>query len=239
MLTQHFRCLAIDLPLGGHSIPLKYNADFTATGIANLIREFLDYLSIRSVVLISNDTGNAYGQVFCSQFPARVNKFILSNGEGLDVFPPAKFAYLKYAVRIPGFAFSMAKVFSLKKFLRSDQILGLLTHRATNDELYTLYVKTFIDDPRIQINFSRVARTWSKKITLAAAEKLRNFNKPVLILWGKEDKTLFPIALGIQLSKLFPKAKIVLIDNSRTYIQEDNPEQMARHIKDFLFNTLN
>ncbi|RAV99635.1 alpha/beta fold hydrolase [Pseudochryseolinea flava] len=239
ILCQHYRCLAIDLPLGGHTIPLSEQTDLSVSGIVDIIFNFLDFLKLSNVVLISNDTGNAYAQVFCAQYPDRVNTLILSNGEGLDIFPPAKFAYLRHAVRVPGFTFSMSKVFSIKRFLKSDLILGLLTLQATNQDLHTLYIKSFVENKNVRKNFSAVARTWSKDVTLSAAEKLKHYHKPVLILWGNEDKALFPMTLAIRLYHLFPKAELATIDGARTYVQEDSPQLMAHHIKTFIEKQVN
>jgi pimeloyl-ACP methyl ester carboxylesterase len=234
LISKECRCIAIDLPIGGHYLPVADHVCLTPTGIAELIREFIEYLELDNVTIVSNDTGGAYTQVFASLFPGKINKLIFSNCEVLDIFPPSKFKYLTFAVKIPGFNFILSRVFMFKKILKSELIMGLLSFKITTDELYYLYLHNFIQDKSIRANFASAARAWSPVYTLAAAEKLKNFTNPVLILWGNKDVELFPLKMGEALKGVFPDAVLVEIDQARTYIQEDQPEQTAKSILRFI-----
>src|SRR5690606_37357893 len=102
-LSNSFHCIALHLPIGGHHIPLSRNAQLSPTGIAGLIGAFMRFKNIAQVHIVANDTGGAYAQVFAALHADKIASLILSNCEADDVFPPPKFAYLRYAVRIPGF----------------------------------------------------------------------------------------------------------------------------------------
>ncbi len=234
LLAPGYRCIAPSLPLGGHRIPAGKDADLSPLGIAGLIGAFMTSLGIEKAVLIANDTGGAYAQVFASLYPERVEKLVLSNCEGLDVFPPAKFSYLKTAVRIPGFNALMGKALGLKRFLKSDSMLGLLSFEVTKEEFYDLYVYHFVKDKNIRDDFAGVASGWDPRYTLEAAGKLKVFPRPVLILWGNKDLKLFPLELGKRLAGIFPVVEMVEIENSRTYIQEDQPGKVALEILRFV-----
>jgi pimeloyl-ACP methyl ester carboxylesterase len=234
ILSQNYRCIAIDLPLGGNYLAVADYVDLTPIGIAMLLNEFLEYLAINEIIVVSNDTGGAYVQIFASLFPEKVSKLVFSNCEVLAVFPPAKFAYLKYAVRVPGFTFLLSRVFSLKFLLKKDLIMGLLSLKVTDEELSNLYLNNFISDKGVRANFASAAKAWSPKYTIEAARKLRTFEKPVLILWGNQDFKLFPLKLGENLKAVFPNAKLVEIANARTYIQEDQPDHTIEEIVQFI-----
>lgn len=233
-LSKKYRCIAIDLPIGGHSIPLSNSVDLSPFGIAIIIRDFLQYLNIEKTTIVSNDTGGAYAQVFASQYPEKIEKLILSNCEVLHVFPPAKFKYLINAVKIPGFTSLLSQAFKIKSLLTSNLMMGLLSHKLTKDELSKLYLKPFIENKGVRNNFAANVKTWSPKYTIEAAEKLRNFKFPVLILWGEDDIKLFPIKLGQQLKNVFQNAELIIIPNSKTYIQEDQPEIIIKEIIQFI-----
>src|SRR6266568_6301885 len=62
-LDSYFRCLALDLPLGSHEIPLHADVDLSPSGVAQLIADFLAALDLHEVTLIGNDTGGALCQL--------------------------------------------------------------------------------------------------------------------------------------------------------------------------------
>ena len=68
---------------------------------------------------------------------------------------------------------------------------------------------------------------------LAWAEKLREFNRPALVVWAAEDKVM-PLTHGRRLAELLPKSELVEIADSYTLIPEDQPEQLAAHLRSFL-----
>lgn len=233
-LSEKYWCIAIDLPIGGHSMALSRSSDLTPIGIAKLIKGFLQFLNVDKAVIVSNDTGGAYAQIFASFYPENVEKLVFSNCEVLNVFPPAKFKYLVKAVKIPGFTYLLSRFFKVKSMLKSDLMMGLLSHKITNTELAELYLETFVKNRAIQRNFTDNAKTWSPKYTIEAAEKLKDETFPVLILWGEDDKKLFPMDLGVQLKNIFINGVLIPIPNSKTYVQEDAPEMMMEEIKHFL-----
>ncbi len=104
----------------------------------------------------------------------------------------------------------------------------------SKEEIYGLYVKTFIENRDVQRDFGKVACGWSAQHTLHAAEALARFDKPVLLLWGGDDKRLFPPELGRRLAAVFPHGRIKMIDNALALVQEDQPVQFCKHLMDFL-----
>ncbi|QKX05110.1 alpha/beta hydrolase [Aquimarina sp. TRL1] len=232
-LASHFRCIIPEWPLGGHKIPVTNNMNLDPEGVADIISAVLEALSINKTILIANDTGGAYAQVFAAQCPQKVIALVLSNCEGFEVFPPKKFASLKTMVKVPGYMWIMAKLFSYKPSLKWDMAFGLLSHQLTKEELYEYYVKNFSENKHIRENFKRLALGWDPKYTLNAAEKLKDFKKPVLLLWGMDDTVLFPVELGKRIASIFPNATFIAVDKAMTYVQEDDPDTFIEGILSF------
>ncbi|MBH5317521.1 alpha/beta hydrolase [Paenibacillus sp. GSMTC-2017] len=237
LLSKHFRCIVPDLPLGGHSTPLSPTTDLTPPGIATLINQFLEALDLNNIILVGNDTGGAYSQMFTMTYPQKVSKLVLCNTDALEIFPPKPFALLQTAVYIPGFTTLMAQFFRYKPLLKTSLVLGLLSHTLSKEDLYELYIRNFIHNKGVRNDFSKVVKGWSPYVTLQAAEKLASFTKPVLIIWGADDKKLFPIELGRRICAIFPNARLELVENSLTYVQEDQPEQFAQRLVHFIEDT--
>jgi len=226
-LSKHFQCIVPEWPFGGHKIPIANKLDFTPTGIADLIAKFLKTLDLQNVLIVANDTGGAYAQIFTAKYGENVSHLILSNCEGFEIFPPKKFKSLKSMVKVPGYLYLLSKVFSYKPSLQWDMTLK-------KEELFDLYVKHFVANKLIRRDFKKLAMEWHPKYTQKASEELKEFNRPVLILWGGDDSELFPIELGRRLNAIFSNSTFVEIENSKTYVQEDNPEVFVDSIKQFV-----
>lgn len=233
-LSNNYRCIAPDLPLGGHGLPLDAGADLSPPGIAAIIDQLLNALSLSEVTLIGNDTGGAYAQVYAAAHPQRVARLVLSNCDSLDVFPPKHFASLQASVRIPGYLAVAGLLFRIKPLLKSSLVLGLLSHRLGGDDIFRLYMHNFVSSNGVRRDFRKVVLGWSPAHTQSAARALAHFDKPVLLIWGADDQVLFPLALGERLAAIFPKAELAVVGDSLTYVQEDQPEAFVGHLLRFL-----
>lgn len=234
ILSKRFRCIVLDLPLGGHSIGLSPAADLSPQGIAVLLKQFLDAIGADKIILVGNDTGGAYAQVFATMFPAYLDRLVLCNTDAFEVFPPKAFALLPVGVKIKGFTWLMAQMFRYKPFLKTSFALGLLSHSLTKEELSQLYVRHFIDNKKVRDDFIKVVTSWSPNYTLQAAKKLADLHQPVLVIWGADDRELFPLELGRRVYGIFPNATFKIIENSLTYVQEDQPEAFISELIGFI-----
>ena len=233
-LSASYRCIAPNLPLGGHTLPLHANADLTPPGIAALLAQFVDALGLDEVIVVGNDTGGAYAQIFTAAYPEKVSRLVLSNADSFEVFPPKPFAPLKSAVRVPGFTFVLALLLRFKPLLTSSLVLGLLSHKLSNDEARELYVNGYIENSGVRADFAKMVKGWSTTYTLEAANKLKAFDKPVLLIWGADDRKLFPLELGRRLYAIFSNVRFEAVDGSLTYVQEDRPDNFVEIFTDFM-----
>ena len=71
------------------------------------------------------------------------------------------------------------------------------------------------------------------KYTFEAADRLTTFDRPALVMWADDDK-IFPREHGSRLADLLAEGQFALMPDSRTFIPEDQPEQLAVAIEDFL-----
>jgi pimeloyl-ACP methyl ester carboxylesterase len=72
-----------------------------------------------------------------------------------------------------------------------------------------------------------------RRTLLRWAEEMRSYDGPVLVVWATEDR-LMPRDHGRRLAGLFTDAKLVEIEDSYTLIPEDQPERLARELREFL-----
>jgi pimeloyl-ACP methyl ester carboxylesterase len=72
----------------------------------------------------------------------------------------------------------------------------------------------------------------SREELLAMARRNAAFDRPVLVVWAKQDR-MMPPEHGRKLAALYPDARLIEIDDSYTLIPEDQPERLAEVIRDF------
>jgi pimeloyl-ACP methyl ester carboxylesterase len=101
-LAARFTCIALDLPLGSHRIPMRPAADLSPQGCGKLIGDALEALELSDVTLVGNDSGGAYSQIAVAARPQRVARLALDSCETpYDEFPPAPFDGLPAVARDP------------------------------------------------------------------------------------------------------------------------------------------
>jgi len=65
------------------------------------------------------------------------------------------------------------------------------------------------------------------------ADALRAFDRPALVAWASEDR-LMPREHGRRLAELLPQGRLVEIADSYTLIPEDQPDRLARELREFV-----
>jgi pimeloyl-ACP methyl ester carboxylesterase len=76
----------------------------------------------------------------------------------------------------------------------------------------------------------------SPRYTQDAAEKLRDFKGPTLLAWASEDR-LFPVDHAQRMARILPNARVEIVDDSYSFVPEDQPERLGTMIDKFLTAT--
>lgn len=227
-----FRCLAPDLPLGSHTIPMHADADLSPVGNADLIADFLAALDLRDVILVANDTGGALTQIMLSRRPERVDRVVLLPSDCFEYFFPPIFKALPPAARVPGSMRVLAALLRVRALHRLPLLFGWVTKRPVPREIIESYLWPPGESAGVRRDLRKLLREVHPRHTLAAAAALRTFPRPVLLLWGKEEK-LFPRRLAYRLADVLPDARVVEVADTYTFISEDRPAEVVRHVLAF------
>ena len=227
-----FRCLAPDWPLGSHELPMKPDADLSPTGNADLIADFLAALDLRDVILVANDTGGALTQIMLARHPERVDRVVLLPSDCFEYFFPPIFKPLPRIARLPGSMRVLAALLRVRALHRLPLLFGWVTKRPLPPEIVESYLWPAGRSADVRRDLRKLLRDVHSRHTLAAAEKLRAFTRPVLLLWASEEK-LFPIRLAHRLAALLPDARVVEVPDSYTFISEDRPDVVVREVIEF------
>jgi pimeloyl-ACP methyl ester carboxylesterase len=227
-----FRCIAPDWPLGAHRVPMPPDADLTPPGVAGLIAEFLEALDLDDVTVVANDTGGAITQILMANHPQRLGRVVLTPCDAFEEFFPQPFTPLPTVVRMPGAVWLMSKLLPLPFAQRLPVTFGWVAKRGIPAEIVDSYIRPVAESARIRRDTTRFIASVHKKYTLAAAESLGSFGKPVLLVRAEDDK-IFKPRLSERLAAALPDARLVTVADSYTFISEDQPAELARLVVEF------
>jgi pimeloyl-ACP methyl ester carboxylesterase len=232
LLEGEFRCIVPDWPLGSHRTALTPSADRSPRGMAHLIADFLEAMELEEVTLVANDTGGAIAQLLVTERPDRVGRLVLTPCDCYENFLPPDFRPLQWAARVPGALTAFAQPMRLAAVRRSRLGFGLLTKRPIPDEITWGWLEPSLGNPAIRRDVIGLLRGIDKRDTLAAAQKLRGFDRPTLLAWARED-VVFKLRFAERLAGDIPNSRLELIDDSRSFVPEDQPERLAELIGAF------
>jgi pimeloyl-ACP methyl ester carboxylesterase len=236
-LEGTYRCIVPDLPLGSHRIPMAAEADLSPPGVAQLVSDFVDALELDGVTLVGNDTGGAICQLVAAHHPGRLGRLVLTPCDAYENFLPPAFRPLQYGARVPGLITALVQGARIGAIRRGPLGFGLLIkRRPMDDEALRGYLAPFLADRGVRRDALKVLRGISNRQTIEAAERLRNFDRPTLIAWAPEDR-FFKLRFAERLASDIPNARLVRIEDSLTFVPEDQPERLAEAIAGFIEET--
>jgi pimeloyl-ACP methyl ester carboxylesterase len=227
------RCIVPDLPLGGHSTPLRGEPDLSLFGLADILASFLDALDLSDVTLVANDTGGAISQALVGRRPERIGRLVLTSCDAFDNYPPKAIGYLKPTVRVPPALWLLVKSMRFQRIQRLPIAYGWATHAPIEPRIMASYLSSLRASAGIRRDFAGLLRAADSRHCEQAAEGLRGFDRPALVAWAADDK-FFPREHGRRLAELLPQGRFELIEGSRTFIPEDNPERLSGLVREFL-----
>ncbi len=232
-LAAGHRCITPDLPWGSHSIPLNADADLSLPGMARITANFLDALDIDDVTIVANDTGGAVAQALVGRHPDRIARLVLTSCDAFEKFPPTPQKYLEVMARSRLLTWIVAYTAQFKAIQRLPTAYGFVTSRPMPPDIMRSFTDPVRLNPGVRRDFRRMLRAVDTKYTFDAADRLTSFDKPALVLWADNDK-IFPRDHGRRLAKLLPQGRFELIAGSRTFIPEEQPDQLVTAIEGFL-----
>jgi pimeloyl-ACP methyl ester carboxylesterase len=227
------RCIAPDLPFGAHSHGLRDDTDMSLPGLARIVADFIEAFELDDVTVVANDTGGAVAQWLVGHHAERIGRLVLTSCDAFEKFPPRPQLYLKPAARIPGGLRAVAWAVRFKAIQRTPTAYGWTTRRPIVPPIMRSYTTPIRTNPSVRRDLERLLLAVDTRYTYEAAERLRSFDKPALVLWAADDK-LFPREHGQRLAELLPQGSFETIADSRTFIPEEQPERLAQRIGEFL-----
>jgi pimeloyl-ACP methyl ester carboxylesterase len=230
-LSDRFRCLAPNWPLGAQQVAMNPAADLSPPGIARLIAEFVERLDLEDVTVVGNDSGGAISQILAANHPEQVGRLALTNCDTHENFPPGIFKAMPPLAKLPGGMQVMSLPFRVPAMAR--RAFAPFARTKIPDDLVASWMEPSAHDSGVMHDTKKVTAGMNKRHTLAAAKKLQTSNIPLRLLWAPGDK-FFPIKYAERLAGEVPNSEIVQIENANTFVPLDQPRRVADEIAAFI-----
>jgi pimeloyl-ACP methyl ester carboxylesterase len=231
-LSARFRCVTLDLPLGSHALPMEDSADLEPAGLADLVADAVAALGLRDVTLAGNDTGGALCQIAVARQPDRFARLFLTSCDYRENFPGPALVPLVDAVREERFAALLAPLRD-RAVRMAPRAFGAVLKRPAEDEAFDSYALPALESPAVRHDLGRVLLGLRPEILQDATDRLRDWGRPVLVAWSREDRA-FPPTDGEALVAEIPGARLEWIDDSYAFSPEDRPDRVADLLAGFV-----
>ncbi|MEM6990540.1 MAG: alpha/beta hydrolase [Myxococcota bacterium] len=218
----------VDLPLGCHRTATHADARLHPRAMAALVAEVIEQLDLHDVTLVGNDSGGAICQLVAGRHPERLAGLVLTNCDALETFPPPGFGYLRGLSYTPRLARWVAKVFAAMPWLGRLPLTWGSLATGLPASLLRRWTRAAAS-PHGMPDVGKFFREAKPAVTLAAAEGLARFERPIRFVWGDADR-FFPISLARRLAERCPDATVTTVAGARTYVMLDAPEAVAEEI---------
>lgn len=228
------RCIAVDLMGHGHTtIAPEQPVSFEAQ--ADMLRQFIDALSIDQIDLVANDSGTGVAQIFAARYPDRLRSLTLTNGDVQDNWPPKEFSGFLDMVATGGLPQTLQRMVDDKSFFRGPEAMeGAYENAAdVSDETIDAYIRPHLVSNARTHDLVRFILAFDHAQTVRIEETLRALRVPTLVVWGTGD-IFFGTEWSDFLARTIPgPVTQVEIPNARLLFPEERADELNQALRAF------
>ena len=228
-LAEGHSVYALDLPGHGKSDKPK-EVDYGAVSGAHFLVSFMDSVGISKATLIGNSAGGLVTALCALAYPHRLERLVLvdAGGLGRQLAWFLRFASLPLLgellqtpnVRNPRNL--IKSVFYEPQDLSDDLMMELMWARNI-----PAAKKAVLRAVRSGINL------WGLRRNMVVLHRLKQFLKPVLIIWGREDR-IIPVAHAHRAAQVLPNCQVHVISRCGHWPQLERADEFNSLVLGFL-----
>jgi len=234
LLPSGFGYLLPILPMGGHRIPMREDADLTMPGMVDIAADFLDALDLNDVTLVVTDWG---GALFLTDVgrDKRVARLVICPSEAFENFPPGFPGRVAWLASRNTLTVSLAMRQLKIGWLRRQWLMfGQMAKKPVPQDIVDEWLAAGLADRRIRRDLVKYCRTkFDAAELIRATNRLADFDGDVLVLWSRNP--VMPDDHATRLAEL-TGGTLRYIDDANVLVMLDQPEQTATEIGKFLKN---
>jgi pimeloyl-ACP methyl ester carboxylesterase len=220
------RCIALDLPVHGHTPPPP-DGDATLAVLADTVAAFVEALELSDVDLVAHDTGGAVAQIFAARHPDRLRTFTLTDCDTQDNIPPPAFQPTVELAKAGALAPQVPALLENVEATRSVMFGSGYEHP---DELDLDVVRAYITPfgaPEVARVFERCLASLEPGDLLAVEPLLRQLTVPTLVVWGTGD-IFFDVKFAYWLRDTIPGVtEVVELEGAKLFFPDERADELV------------
>ena len=226
-LSQHFRCIAMDLPNYAKTGPILYEEPMHKVQ-AKMAAALMDELGIERAHILGNSQGGQSALTFAYMFKERINKLIWGGGHiGTSGGYPNE--YLMVNKPEEGIIASReASTNPTRENFRRYLDMHIIDKSLITDDLvdYLIHQHTGRQD-------LVEARAQSTSLPYDHSREIMDIEAPTLIIWGRNDRTCH-FEIGINCLNLVRNSRLVVLKDTGHWSPFEKPAEYNAHVLNFL-----
>jgi pimeloyl-ACP methyl ester carboxylesterase len=232
-LLPYFRCLLVDLPGFGASVPAEAFA-FTPDAYAGILVRLLDHdrsslpdawasSSEGRVTVIGHSMGGGIAIALAAQQPSRVAQLVLIDSLSFPFAEPLSGQLLRFLWK--PLARHFIRPLLVRRYFEHVVLRGIPVPDPVRLDRYCNHYR------------SAPAREWALAVLLrtldplAVQRSIARVKAETLIVWGKEDR-LFPLRFAHRLQGSIPGASLLALDGCSHLANEEAPQLIGVAIRE-------
>lgn len=236
LLAPHYRVIAPDL-LGLGDTRVHLNDDYGLPQQVAMIVGLMDALQIRQAHFVGHDHGAATLQLMMKYHPERIVKAVLTNAEAYDLWPSREERPYVIATVNAVTTGLVRLALAFQRLQRAIFSSAVVDPRSLTAEVLQAFARPHTATRR---RWQRLRRFYRRQLdpennheTLRALDGMRRFNKPTLMLWGKQDMH-FGTAIAEQLAQDIPgSVGVRYLERSAHLPMIEQPQNYANALLSF------
>ncbi len=201
------------------------DASYSLDTYVSQLDKFVQTLNLENIALVGHDFGGAIATLYTIRHPDRVRKLIVMGSPLHPVPPPIALRLLR--TRLIGELFMSDWL--LKRILQGGAL------KKIDERVLDNYLEPYREDPGARAALLKFLREFDLRLSLEdeIVPALADLQTRTYIVWGDSDPYV-PLDLAKQLERDLPNRFLQVITNTGHLVQEDRPDELTRHLREFL-----
>ncbi len=225
-LSEHFRCIAMDLVNYGKTGPITFHEPVHDVQ-ARTVLALLDSLGIEKAHFAGNSVGGTTSLDFALRYPERVLNIVAGGCHASTGGDPYLLANRPpELIRVGRKAFDNPNAETFREYLE----VNFYDQSLVTDELVDYLLRNFLDHPdHVEARVNSVSTPHSNMADLG------KIKQPVLIIHGRYDR-MVPVEQALMMLNYLTDARVMVFNNCGSWASYEHPDDYNRYVLEHLKN---
>lgn len=233
-LKDTYTCVALDLP--GYGKSSKPKAHYTPSYFAEAIKQFIEKLELKHIVLIGHSMGGQASIKFAATHPEAIEKLILVAPAGLEQFTETNATMMK--------AYFSTEMIKNTTDVQIERNYALNFHTVPESVTKMIEDRTKIKEASdFEAHCEAIVSSISGMLDEPVFKDLEMISQPTLVLFGDKDALIpnrfFNPKLSIEdvgnvAAKQIKSVKVDYIEDAGHFVQYEKPSEVNTLIEEFV-----